>query len=273
MKAEGNIVKMKSALGPFDVQYELPIGEQLIGMNQFIGKEIRLTFDGQINCIDCGRKTKKSFAQGFCYLCFQSSPMNAECIIRPELCEAHLGKGRDVEWEKKYHLRPHYVYLALASGIKVGITSEGQLPTRWIDQGARKAIVIAETPNRYLCGMIEMTLKAHVSDKTNWQKMLKNAIDHDYNLIEEKERMLALLDDELKQYASLSNEVIDIQFPVPTYPSKIKSMSFDKQPIIDGRLVGIRGQYLIFDEGRVLNLRKHTGYYLKLEEIKNNLLF
>ena len=62
---------------------------------------------------------KKSFNQGYCYTCFQNSPMSSECIIKPELCRAHLGEGRDMEWEREHHLKDHYVYLAVSSGVKV----------------------------------------------------------------------------------------------------------------------------------------------------------
>lgn len=273
MLGEGNISKMHTNWLEDSVEYKLPMGDQLIPMNELIGQDIRFEFDGVINCIDCGRKTKKSFSQGFCYPCFQNSPMNSECIIKPELCRGHLGEGRDVEWEQKHHVQPHYVYLALSSGLKVGITRDTQIPTRWIDQGARKAIILAETPNRYLCGMIEVALKGHMSDKTNWQKMLKNIIDEEHDLVEAKNKAKDLLPDDLKQYVLESNNVKEIHYPVPQYPTKVKSMTFDKMPVIEGRLCGIKGQYLIFDEGRVLNLRKHTGYFLKLSKKEQNLLF
>lgn len=261
MKASGNLRKMRTQLGE-PVQYTLHLNGEDIPMNDFVGKPIELLFTGQINCINCGRQTKKAFGQGFCYPCFMNSPMNSECIIRPELCEAHMGQGRDPEWEERMHNKPHCVYLALTSGVKVGVTRMDQIPTRWIDQGAWKTILVAETPYRQLAGEIEVFLKEFVSDKTHWQKMLKNVRNEEADLLEEKERLLDELPEDLGQYYSENDEVIEINFPVLTYPEKVKSMNFDKEPKVEGVLNGIRGQYLLFEGGRVINLRKFSGYFI-----------
>jgi len=245
------------------VSYTLGFGDSLVDMNSLIGKSIKLSFDGEIYCISCGDKTKKSFSQGFCYKCFISAPEAAECIIRPELCRAHLGEGRDIEWEKAHHLQEHFVYLAVSSGLKVGVTRSTQIPTRWIDQGASSAILLAQVPNRYLAGCIEVALKEHVSDKTNWRRMLKNEIA-DADLEEEKSRMEDLLPRDLQEYIADSDEITNIDYPVTHYPLKIKSIGFDKEPEISGTLEGIKGQYLYLDFDRVLNIRKHTGYVLTL---------
>tara|TARA_B100000900_G_scaffold412701_1_gene435044 strand:+ start:856 stop:1668 length:813 start_codon:yes stop_codon:yes gene_type:complete len=250
------------------VQYYLPVGNQLLDMNQWIGKHIQFIFNGDIFCLDCGVKTKKSFNQGFCYTCFQNSPMSAECIIKPELCRAHLGEGRDMEWERKYHLKDHYVYLAVSSGVKVGITRDTQVPTRWIDQGASYAVPIARTPNRYLCGVIEVSLKDYLSDRTAWQRMLKNEITH-VDLAEKRDEIIKLIPEEFQDYVLRDEEILNIEFPVNEYPTKVKSLSFDKTPIIEGRLVGIKGQYLLFDGGQVLNIRKHQAYVLKFSALDN----
>ena len=260
MKMKGRILKMKTELKN-PVEYHLPMDNEFLGMNQWIGKRIQFRFDGEIYCLDCGVQTKKSFNQGFCYSCFQNSPMSAECIIKPELCRAHLGEGRDMEWEREHHLKDHYVYLAVSSGIKVGITRDTQVPTRWIDQGASYAVPIAKTPNRYLCGMIEVSLKEYLSDRTAWQRMLKNEIAH-VDLIAKRSEIIKLVPDEYQEYLLTQEEILNIQYPVNEYPSKVKSLSFDKTPLIEGRLMGIKGQYLIFEEGQVLNIRKHQAYVL-----------
>ena len=260
MKMKGRILKMKTELKN-PVEYHLPMDNEFLGMNQWIGKRIQFRFDGEIYCLDCGVQTKKSFNQGFCYSCFQNSPMSAECIIKPELCRAHLGEGRDMEWEREHHLKDHYVYLAVSSGIKVGITRDTQVPTRWIDQGASYAVPIAKTPNRYLCGMIEVSLKEYLSDRTAWQRMLKNEIAH-VDLIAKRSEIIKLVPDEYQEYLLTQEEILNIQYPVNEYPSKVKSLSFDKTRLIEGRLMGIKGQYLIFEEGQVLNIRKHQAYVL-----------
>jgi hypothetical protein len=261
MRASGNVLKMKTELAD-TVQYHLPLADNLVHLNPFIGKKIELVFEGQINCIACGLKTKKSFAQGFCYKCFISAPESSPCIVNPELCEAHMGKGRDVEWEQRNHNQPHIVYLAKASGIKVGVTRNNQIPTRWIDQGASEAIILAEVPYRRLAGEIEVALKEHYSDKTVWQKMLKNEISS-IDLNETKEDCLQhYLSQDFYDFVSENDNVINIEYPVLEYPKTIKSISFDTKPIIEKTLTGIKGQYLYFEGGEVLNIRKHSGYLL-----------
>jgi len=263
MQFKGNILKMKTELAN-PVQYSLPVGENLINMNELIGREIKMTFSGQINCISCGKKTKTSFNQGFCYNCLQTAPEASESIIRPELSKAHFGIARDIEWAEKHDLIDHFVYLAVSSEVKVGVTRNHQIPTRWIDQGASYAIKLASTPNRHIAGVIEVFLKKHYTDKTNWRAMLKNEIIQNIDLIQEKQNITNLLPDELKKYVEPEDEITSIEYPVEQFPTKIKSVGFDKLPEIEGILSGIKGQYLIFKDNRVLNIRKHNGYYLQV---------
>ena len=264
MNYNGPLLKMQTNLQN-PVEYELPIGDELIYMNSFIGKYIIFKWEKEIFCIHCGRKTNKSFAQGFCYPCFISIPETSECILKPELCQAHEGIARDIEWAENHCLQDHFVYFAISSGVKVGVTRSQQVPTRWIDQGASRAIKFAKTPNRYIAGVIEVALKQYMSDRTQWQKMLKNQIIKDVNLLDKKQEMINQLDEDLKQYESSENDIIEINYPVNEYPDKIKSLSFEKMNIIEGRLWGIKGQYLLFDDGSVLNIRKHNGYNVSLE--------
>ncbi|MDB9775192.1 DUF2797 domain-containing protein [Vicingaceae bacterium] len=264
MIAEGNISKMRVEL-EHPVHYSLQLSDEVkVDMNDLIGKEISLAFNGVINCVNCGRVTKKSFAQGSCYPCFINSPNNAECIIRPELCRAHLGEGRDPEWEERNHNQPHIVYMAIGAGIKVGVTRETQIPTRWIDQGAWKAVRLARTPNRYQAGVIEVDMKSHVSDKTHWMKMLKNELAEDLDVIKVKEELLQIMNDKYNDFHSEDNEIIEINYPVLEFPTKVKSHNLDKLPLLKGKLMGIKGQYLIFDGGIVINLRKYSGYHIEI---------
>ena len=260
----GTILKMKNRLEN-PVHYEMPIGEEMVHMNKFIGKYIILKWEKQINCIACGRNTNKSFAQGFCYPCFINAPETSECILRPQLCQAHEGIARDMEWAERHCLQDHFVYLAISSGVKVGVTRSAQIPTRWIDQGAWQAIKLAKTNNRYNAGLIEVALKEHISDRTQWQRMLKNQLVDGINLLDKKKEMLEHLSNELRQFECDDNEITEINYPVEEYPEKVKSLSFDKFNEIEGRLWGIKGQYLMFDDGTVLNIRKHNGYKVGLE--------
>ncbi|MEM7035343.1 MAG: DUF2797 domain-containing protein [Bacteroidota bacterium] len=264
MQYEGNLRKMNAEYA-VPVKYALRLGEQVVDMNALIGQTLKIRFDGRINCINCDRVTKKAFGQGFCYPCFINSPTNSECIIRPELCQGHEGGGRDPEWEQEHHVQPHYVYLALTSGVKVGVTRLGNTPHRWINQGAWKVIRFAETPYRQLAGEIEVYLKEFVTDKTHWQKMLKDVRKDEVDLVDEKEMLLDELPEELGQYFSEDDDVMEFVYPVTQYPEKVKSLNLDKTPEIEGELAGIRGQYLIFDGGRVMNVRRFSGYYVTLE--------
>jgi hypothetical protein len=260
---EGNLLKMKSELSG-KVIYQLPINDKYIKINDFIGKEIKFKFLSQINCVSCGAKTNKSFTQGYCYKCFISVPETSECILKPELCQAHHGISRDMKWSERHCLTNHFVYLAISSELKVGVTRETQIPTRWIDQGAWKAIILAMTPNRFLAGQIEVELKKYMSDKTNWQKMLQNKIDDHVDLLEEKQKAWELLDEELQQYVIDDDEITEIKYPVIEYPEKVKSINFNKIKEYNGILWGIKGQYLMFKDGHVLNIRAHSGYKIQL---------
>jgi len=264
MKAEGNLLKM-AARQSDRVDYYLNIGDDQVYMNELIGRKITLHYEHQINCIRCGRKTSKSFFQGYCYPCFISAPQTDACIVHPEKCRAHEGISRDMEWSKTHCLIDHYVYLAVSSGLKVGVTRHTQIPTRWIDQGAHQAVRLARTPNRHLAGLIEVELKQHLDDKTNWQQMLKGEVKREVDLLEEKQKAMRLLSGELQQYVSDVDDITTIQYPLEGHPVKVKSISFDKIADHTGILSGIKGQYLIFEDGQVFNVRKHNGYLAQLE--------
>jgi len=231
-------------------------------MNDLIGSEICLKWTGKINCINCGKSIKKTYGQGFCYDCFTQSPAASPCIVRPELCEAHLGKGRDIKWEEEHHNQPHKVYLAQTSSVKVGVTRSTQVPTRWIDQGAWKAIILAETPYRALAGMLEVELKQYLSDRTDWRKML---IDErgDENIAEMVSEMCSFLPKDLAEYC-VDEKVTTFEYPVSDYPEKVKSIKLENVMEINEILTGIRGQYLYFNQSNVINLRKYSGYEVEL---------
>ena len=264
MNYSGTLLKMETKLKN-PVEYDMPIGDELVFMNHLIEKYIVFKWIKEIYCVCCGRKTNKSFAQGFCYPCFISAPETSECILRPELCEAQRGIARDMAWAEYHCLQDHFVYLAISSGVKVGVTRSAQLPTRWMDQGAYQAIKLAQTPNRYIAGLIEVTLKEYISDRTQWQRMLKNQLVEGVDLLDKKKEMLGHLSDDLRKYECNDNNITEITYPVEEYPEKVKSLSFDKLDEISGRLWGIKGQYLMFDDGTVLNIRKHNGYLVSLE--------
>ena len=247
------------------IQYFLPVGEHRVHMNELIGTPISLEYLGHIHCIKCGRETRKSFAQGYCYPCFTTAPETEECVLKPELCRAHEGIARDMDYAKKHCLTEQVVYLSLTSGIKVGVTRSSQVPTRWIDQGAIHALELARVPNRYTAGLMEVALKEHLADKTNWRKMLSGSDTGGLDLLQEKQKLIPLLPDHLARFASTDEQLVELEYPVIQYPDKIKSLNFDKDPLVSGILKGIKGQYLMMDQNNVINIRKFGGYQVRLQ--------
>jgi len=278
----GNILKMQTTLNDQNgdkkkndtVLYNLPIGDDLLAMNEHIGETINLTYKNEIHCVTCGRKTNKSFAQGHCYPCFRDLASCDLCIMKPETCHFAEGTCRQPEWGEANCFIPHYVYLANSSGIKVGITRGTQIPTRWMDQGATQALPIFKVATRLQSGLLEVALKQHVSDRTDWRKMLKSdAEPQDLKAI--RDELLDNCEAEIETISSeqgtndirlVNEQVVEIKYPVSEYPEKIKSLNFDKQAEIEGRLMGIKGQYLILDTG-VLNIRKFSGYNIEVDFI------
>jgi len=245
------------------VQYYLDVENDILNLNQLLNRNIEISFEGY-QCLSCG-KEKKIFRQGFCYDCFYESAAVGDWVMKPELSKAHLGiEDRDLEYEKQVQLKPHVVYLALSSNVKVGVTRKTQVPTRWIDQGATKAIEIVEVPNRYLAGITEVALKEHVADKTNWQKMLKNDV-LETSLIDEREKLKQYIPEEAKPYFLENNgKVTQIEYPVMQYPTKVKSLNLEKTHVYSGKLIGVKGQYLLFEDGTVFNVRNNEGYKVLL---------
>ena len=263
MTYEGVLTKMQTEFGD-PIQYYLVFEDSFLNVNQLLGKPMEINFVG-FQCLNCGKK-KKIFRQGFCYDCFYSSPAVGDWIMKPELSTAHLGVAdRDLAYEEKVQLQPHIVYLALSSEVKVGVTRKTQMPTRWIDQGASQAISIVEVPNRYLAGITEVALKNHYADKTNWRKMLTNTFEP-VDLIAERLKVEHLIPTEVQEY--FYNQKIDLyemHYPVLDYPTKVSSLSLDKTPNFQGKLIGIKGQYLLFEGGIVFNIRGSEGYIVKIE--------
>ena len=268
---QGQLRKMQAQLA-FDaampVQYALPLGDQMLALNPLLGKSIKLAYTGKIFCVHCGRPIKKSFNQGYCYPCFISLAQCDMCIMKPETCHFAAGTCREPSWGETFCFQPHVVYLANASGIKVGITRETQIPTRWIDQGAVQALPFFRVQSRYISGLIEIVIARHVSDKTSWQKMLKNRPEL-IDLAAKRDQLSAVCSVALAEISQrfgqqavefLADEsIVDIHFPVDNYPVKVKSFNLDKSHEVAGVLHGIKGQYLLLDTG-VINIRKFAGY-------------
>ncbi|GGE01620.1 DUF2797 domain-containing protein [Planktosalinus lacus] len=261
MQYHGVLTKMQTEFNN-PIQYYLVFENDFLNVNQLLGKKIKIQFAGY-QCLSCGLD-KKIFRQGFCYDCFYSIPAAGDWIMKPELSKAHLDiEDRDLDYERRVQLQPHIVYLANSSNVKVGVTRKSQIPTRWIDQGAHEAIEIVEVPNRYLAGITEIALKEHVSDKTNWRKMLQNDV-LDLNLVEIRDSLKEFIPEEAKDYFIASNTETNIHFPVLQYPKKLKTLNLEKTPQFEGVLKGIKGQYLLFENDVVFNVRSSEGYVVEI---------
>ena len=270
-KARGVLRKMHSRFEN-PVRYQILLSDMVVPLNDLLEKQIKLEYSGTIYCINCGRKSRKSFNQGYCYPCFQRLAECDGCILHPEKCHFDQGTCREPAWGERFCMQDHIVYLANSSGLKVGITRATQIPTRWIDQGATQALAIIRVRSRLQSGILEVMFKQYVSDRTNWRAMLKGEAEP-LKMEEEADRLLKECDSELKELAenfgffaiSVLNGIasVGINYPVIKYPEKVTSFNFDKDPVVEGTLLGIKGQYLIFDTG-VINLRRFSGYEVQL---------
>ena len=263
----GSLSKMAVRLGE-TAQYAFRLDEQEVPVNPLLGKRVRLEYLGAIHCTHCGRKTKKSFSQGYCYPCSTKLAQCDSCIVSPEKCHFDAGTCREPEWGERFCMTDHVVYLANSSGVKVGITRASQIPTRWLDQGASQALPIFRVATRQQSGLVEDLLRTQVADKTNWRALLKgDAVPLDLpairdQLLESCAEGIAALQQRfgLQAIQPVSDaEVLEIRYPVDAYPTKVASHDLEKTPVVEGILKGIKGQYLILDTG-VINLRKYTAY-------------
>ncbi|WP_434341608.1 DUF2797 domain-containing protein [Motilimonas cestriensis] len=272
----GTLKKMRAELGDPQadkaVQYYLPIGEQEIHLTPLIGKPFAFSYTGNIYCSSCGKKTKKSYSQGHCFVCMKKLASCDMCIMKPETCHFAQGTCREPQWAEQFCMTDHFIYLSNTSGLKVGITRHSQIPTRWIDQGAKQALAILRVKNRLLSGLVEVELAKLVADKTNWRALLKGEAD-DLDLVAQAEVLLPQIEAHLAALALQYGEdaisrvelpLQEIHFPVTEYPTKISSFNLDKVPEVSGVLQGIKGQYLIFDTG-VINMRKYGSYELSVD--------
>ncbi len=199
---------------------------------------------------------------------FQNSPLAVESIIHPELSRIHEGIPlRDKEWEEKHHNQPHIVYLSYTSGIKVGVTRDNNVPYRWIDQGASGATILAKTPYRQLAGLIEVALKDHFADKTQWRKMLTSGNPaRDVvatSLLDAKNTAYESCPPEFEPFLDEGEEVFHLDYPGIAFPEKVASISLTKTPVVHGELEAIKGQYLLFSGGSVFNVRRHSGHQVR----------
>ncbi|MAZ44872.1 MAG: hypothetical protein CMF48_06825 [Legionellales bacterium] len=270
-KLSGSLEKMSATLSE-PVSYGLRIGDATVELNPLIGQSLKISYEGKIICLGCAKATKKSYNQGYCFMCFKRLARCDMCILKPEQCHYHLGTCREPEWGNTHCMIDHYVYLANTSGLKVGLTRHSQIPTRWIDQGATQAMPIIKTQSRRIAGLIEVAIGQHMKDKTDWRALLKSA-PTPLTLADIKIEALDKVAENLSQirekfgedaFSVLEDPETNLSYPVAAYPEKVTSVGLDKLPTIEGTLTGIKGQYLYFGN-KVFNVRKHSAYHVSLE--------
>ncbi|WP_277051825.1 DUF2797 domain-containing protein [Zestomonas thermotolerans] len=269
--ARGSLSKMAAQLDE-PVRYAFRSGEVEVPVNPLIGRHLRLEYLGAIHCIHCGRRTKTSFSQGYCYPCMQKLAQCDLCIMSPERCHYDAGTCREPAWGERFCMTDHVVYLANSSGIKVGITRASQVPTRWLDQGASQALPILRVATRQQAGFVEDLLRSQVPDRTNWRALLKgDAEPLDLPAIRDElfERCAEGLEALQRRFGLQAIQPLadvrplEIRYPVEAYPAKISTFNLDKSPVAEGTLLGVKGQYLLFDSG-VINVRKYTAYQIAI---------
>ncbi len=264
-KTKGQIRKMQVQVDDSgNISYSLPLGEEKIELNPLVGKKIKFKFSGDIYCIDTGKRISKTYNNGYSYESFLKLAACDVCIVQPEKCHYHLGTCREPLWGESECFQPHYVYLALTSGLKVGITRSSQIPNRWVDQGAKYALPILKVKNRYVAGQIEDAIKGDFNDKTHWKRMLSAEPEFEDLLKVQKEivkKFKKIIEENDAEI--LESEILELHFPINERPEKFKSVGFDKESEVSGVLKGIKGQYLFIDDV-VINMRKHQGYEVEL---------
>src|SRR5687768_12405664 len=253
MQVIGQVKKLEAR---FDspVSYLLPLGAEMVALNPLLDQQIALRYTGKITCINCGRNSKTSFNQGYCYPCFQKLAECDTCIMSPERCHYEAGTCREPVFGDHFCMQDHIVYFANSSGLKVGITRSSQLPTRWLDQGATQGLAVLRLRSRQQAGFCEAMFREHVTDRTNWRSMLSGS-QEEVDLLAERDRLLAVCAPQLQELQKRFGvhavsvltgvEPVSINYPVLRYPDKIAALELDKDKAIDATLLGIKGQYLI----------------------------
>ena len=264
-----NKLQVQLSLPSHQVHYQHPFIPDM-KMNSLIGQVLQFQVSSCRQCQGCEKNVKKIVA-GYCYPCSKRLACCDLCILKPHLCHYEQGTCREPQWGLKHCFSDHYLYLSVTSGIKVGLTRASQFQTRWIDQGAVKAVLLAQLSSRYQAGVVEEYLSKTFDDKTNWRHLITGQISQ-LELLEERFEQAKFLIKEEKKFENFSYKLLDyhpveIHYPVEKFPQKAKTINLDKTSIFEDKLIGIKGQYLFFEELGALNMRKYQGYDINIEVV------
>ncbi|MCL6547865.1 MAG: DUF2797 domain-containing protein [Alicyclobacillus sp.] len=268
MKTEGFLRELSHRVDE-PVQYSLVTDGGAEPLNRWLGHRVRIEFSGEKACIHCGRRVKKLYQSGYCFPCVTTLAECDLCIVKPNECHFHLGTCRDEGFAAEHCMIPHYVYLAWSSGVKVGLTRKGRQFTRWVDQGATAAILVAELPTRKRAGELEAVIAEFLPDKTDWRKML--AYEEDEALPADlrgvKREVTERLPDDFRSHVLGDDTVYRFFYPrLPEFSIRTTSLNLDREPVVEGVLSGVKGQYLLFDHG-VFHVKRHSGYRVQVSAV------
>jgi hypothetical protein len=268
------VLRMMQIVPARPVEYTLQLDGDPIPLSDLLGRRLSIRFDGKITCQNCGSLTRKSYGDGYCYRCFTTLARCDLCVVSPDRCHYAAGTCREPAWGESFCMQPHLVYLANSAGAKVGITKPENLPWRWLDQGATQAAVIMRTQSRFQAGCVEAALARYVSDRTDWRELIgRDAAEIDLpelaaRLRRDAAKELELLESRFAGALSWSAEAVPerFEYPVMAYASPANGLSLTAGGEIVGTLLGIKGQYLMFDSG-VFNVRRHTSYHVVVARV------
>jgi len=228
---------------------------QNLHLNSYIGHTIVIDGPVYTRCLGCRSVYKKLYKRGYCYLCFNNLAVCDLCVLQPHRCHFHLNTCREPDWGIKHCFQPHYVYLSYTDKVKIGITRVHNLTTRMMHQGAIACLPVLLVPSRKIAGLIEISVKEHFSMTTAWKGML-NSRDVDADVLyASRDLFYREFDHNAYQHVipTWYKDVIRISYPL----SCDVTTSILQLPIHD-RLVGLKGMYMIFENG-VFNMRRLAG--------------
>ena len=262
---EGPLVKLVSA--PTDpASYTLCVDTEpakTLPLNAVLGRGVEIRFLDRITCRYCASVTKKSYGEGYCYPCFKHLARCDLCVVSPDRCHYHLGTCREPTWGESFCMQPHRVYLANTTGPKVGITRAGHELVRWIDQGASQGLLMCAARTRRLAGLVEVSFAEHITDRTDWRRLVSRDTAP-VDLMGLREELKSKLGPLPEGVSWLQGQApITLRYPMRRYGGKIRRLLLNKEPVVRGNLLGVKGQFLLFDHG-VFNVRQHTSYHVRV---------
>ena len=258
--------------GVLHPRYDLELDGVAAALDPTAPTGVRLRYIGGAVCSACGTSLAPQRPRGsaYCFRCFRTLARNDLCVMAPHRCHLHAGTCREPEWADGFCMQPHTVYLALTSGLKVGVTRQVRAERRWLDQGAWLALPIAETPTRRAAGFVEHRLAERVPDRTDWRKLVgtepgpQTLRDGQRVLVETAEDLRAWVGELVslapawvppEEAAAMAwlpaTDTVAFAYPVQMRAPPRRIRVSAERPEFAGNLCGVLGRYLLFPQGVV----------------------